>query len=106
MQVLDGLFPPEIARSFYIVAYLPEVRGDQDPRNAHKKLHVRRIAEHYGVANTDVLLFDDDTGNCTDTDAGVVACLVDKARGFRFSDLLKDGDGGPKYVFARPPLGE
>eukprot|EP00667_Euglena_gracilis_P019367 EG_transcript_20747 len=85
--VLQALFPPALAAAVHVVAFNPGARGVTDAADNYKRYHVRRIAEHFGVPPTAVLLFDDDEDNCQHTEEGFSACRVLPERGFRFQDL-------------------
>ncbi|CAM9292436.1 unnamed protein product [Choristocarpus tenellus] len=85
--VLNACFPHRAA-SFFVVAYNPRARS-WFPReeNRGKRLHVRLIAEHYGVDASEVILFDDDQDNVS-LSQGFRAVKVNPAVGFRISDLM------------------
>ena len=60
---------PDFAEQFFVVAYNIRARGEEGLRaeNSGKNVHVRRVAEHYGVELGSVLLLDDDSRNIRDT---------------------------------------
>jgi len=78
---------PEIANSFYIVAYNPTLRNDQDVLNQNKRLHMRLISQHYGVKEEDCILFDDDEGNVRNNGGTFKTVLVNWRHGFKLSDV-------------------
>jgi hypothetical protein len=89
---------PEIQQLFKIVAYNPRIRGNRDPKDAHKKRHIREIAAHYGVSTMECILFDDDEGNVADTEGLFSAYKVDPTEALRLTPALMNA------VVLRPPL--
>ena len=95
---------PELAGEFAVVAYNPssvhslqqkDKRGQEEqtslnPRDAHKKLHIRRIAEHFLVDTKDIVLLDDDDDNVCDTDGEFRAIQVEPSTGLLLEPLLND----------------
>ncbi|KAL8442124.1 hypothetical protein Emag_006629 [Eimeria magna] len=66
--------------------YRPLGLSARMPHN--KSYHLRRLREHFGVSNEEVLLIDDDANNCGAFVAeGGVALLVTGEEGFNFSQL-------------------
>ena len=72
---------PELSYRFYIIAYNPLSRMNFNPNEAHKKLHIRRIAQHYNVHTKEIILFDDDQGNVSDTNDEFMAIQVNPDTG-------------------------
>jgi hypothetical protein len=79
---------PELLHDFFIVAYNPTTRGNRDIVDAHKKKHIRDIATHFGVARSEVVLFDNDIDNCKDSDGSFSAYQVDANKGFELQSAL------------------
>ena len=75
--------------NFFIQAYNPRARGThRDAAMQNKKLHIRNISAHYGVAPEACLLLDDDEGNVSNTDGAFSAIRIDAAKGLRTGPAL------------------
>ena len=88
---------PELSHRFYIVAYNPMSRLNFNPNDAHKKLHIRRVAQHYNVKTSEIVLFDDDEGNVRDTNGEFIAIKVHPEKGLELEPILhhlKKSDAG------------
>jgi len=77
---------PDLAESFFVVAYNPQVRYNLllplFPRMIGKQHHMRECVKHYGLGGVgEVMLFDDDDVNVGVTE-GCIALKVDPATGF------------------------
>lgn len=91
--VLQRHLPPEVAESFYIVAFNPFARsnffvtyyGDWAKRH-----HMKLIQNHYLVQPQEMVLFDDTRPIVTDCirKCGVQAVQVSPLVGFRMTDIL------------------
>ena len=74
---------------FFVFSYNPAARGmQQDATLSFKKLHMRSIAAHYGVAEDACLLLDDDEGNVNNTGGKFSAIKVDPRLGLRTGPAL------------------
>ena len=89
MTVLNSTVPRE-APEFFLVCYHPSRHGEEGrlPCNQQKLRHVRLIAEHFGVAHSEVALFDDAPSNITLT-SGFYAFLVTGENGFELPEALR-----------------
>jgi hypothetical protein len=90
-KLVEYCFSSPIASSFFIVAYNPRVRGqNQDPLNCIKRHHMREIQQHFSVSGAEILFFDDTVEVVKDcaSQFGVQALLVDPDKGFRLGDLV------------------
>lgn len=108
---------PELISNFKIVAYNPSSRNDKDPKRAGKKHHIKEIADFYSVSTSEVILFDDDPRNISDTDdlfRAVQVCenlgfrVVSALHGARRTDFVSTGGGVMLDMHAEKvaPLGE
>lgn len=90
--LVQHYFPPEVANSFFIVAYNPRARGTQaDEENCVKRYHMRQLQKHFGVQPGEILFFDDNdqvVRDCNDV-CGVLTIQVDPKQGFKLSDLFQ-----------------
>ena len=101
---------PAHATAFFVVAcnqkrraktaYNPAIHGAQacldtsafpDPLAAehNKRLHMHMIAAHFGLSTSELVLFDDDETNATQTGGDFLAVRVDERRGLRLADLAR-----------------
>ena len=85
-KLLSQLFPIEIKDQFFIVAYNPRRR--QDDVNLGKTYHVNKISLHYNVLQREVILFDDDEDNISQTGHLCTSIPVNPDVGFVYFDLL------------------
>ena len=79
-----------------------------NPDEAHKKLHIKRIAQHYKVKTQEIILFDDDEGNVHDTNGEFTAIKVRPDTGLLLRPILRElkelngvlnmGSSNDKYV--------
>jgi len=90
---------PELLDHFFVVAYNPMSRGNRDFRDTFKKRHIREIAAYYGVAKNEVVLYDDDTGNCENTGSEFTAYQVNQKKGFRLNNMLELTKENPPMCF-------
>ena len=91
LAVLRHSFSDDIASSFFIVAHSPRAHNQMDdPLNCFKRYHMREVRNHFKVAPTNILFFDDDEAIVNDcvNHCGVKAFKVDEETGFRMRDLL------------------
>lgn len=75
-EVLRQSLGQSLAAEFFVVAYNPRVRKNFSAEDAHKRLHVRAIATHFGLTQEQCVLFDDDAANVADTGALFTAYKV------------------------------
>lgn len=91
--VLQRHLPPEVAESFFIVAYNPYARNNPFVTyfgDWAKRHHMKLIQNHYKVQSQEMLLFDDTKPIVMDCirKCGVQAVQVSPLVGFRMSDIL------------------
>eukprot|EP01050_Picozoa_sp_SAG11_P023382 SAG11_NODE_4682_length_1807_cov_3.334895_1_plen_504_part_01 len=85
---------PAHAHHFLVVGWNPRARGSKGVEtDAGKRVHLRTIAAHYGVALSRCVLFDNDPTNCA-TAEGFTAFKSDPAVGFRLADYVEEAAGG------------
>lgn len=91
--LVEKLFPPDTAESFFTVAYNPRVHPEERNKEEYlvKRYHMREIMKHFQVQQSEILFFDDTphvVEDCITTCGVVNSFLVNPNHGFRLKDLL------------------